>query len=74
MKYRLILLATLLAASLSAKALTLLTEDWPPVSFANDKGQPAGMAVEVVQTAARPRPRQQPHPDTTLGTRLQQPA
>jgi len=49
MKYRLILLVTLLSASLCAKALTLLTEDWPPVSFANDKGQPDGMAVEVVK-------------------------
>ncbi|MDC7717825.1 transporter substrate-binding domain-containing protein [Vogesella sp. DC21W] len=49
MKYRPILLVTLLATSPPATALSLLTEEWPPVSFANGKGQPEGMAVEVVK-------------------------
>lgn len=49
MKYRPILLLTLLAVCLPATALSLLTEEWPPVSFANGKGQPEGMAVEVVK-------------------------
>ncbi|WP_246211215.1 substrate-binding periplasmic protein [Vogesella oryzae] len=46
---RLIALLALLGHMLPALALTLLTEDWPPVTFANDKGQADGMAVEVVR-------------------------
>lgn len=48
---RLLSLCSLLAAlcqTLPAQALTLLTEDWPPVTFANGRGMADGMAVEVV--------------------------
>ncbi|MFN4238281.1 MAG: substrate-binding periplasmic protein [Vogesella sp.] len=49
MKAKLIALLLLAASSLPAAALTILTEDWPPVSFANHKGQADGMAVAVVR-------------------------
>lgn len=42
-------LLALLGQALPSPALTLLTEDWPPVTFQNDKGLPDGMAVEVVR-------------------------
>ncbi|SCK30034.1 ABC transporter substrate-binding protein [Vogesella sp. LIG4] len=48
---RLLPLCTLLALlgqALPCQALTLLTEDWPPVTFQNGRGVADGMAVEVV--------------------------
>ena len=37
------------AHSVSAPALTILTEQWPPVSFENEKGQADGLAVELAR-------------------------
>jgi len=49
MKATLITALLLAICALPARALTILTEDWPPVSYANEKGQADGMAVAVVR-------------------------
>lgn len=49
MKATLIASLLLTLSSLPVSAITILTEEWPPVSFANSKGQADGMAVAVVR-------------------------
>lgn len=43
----------LMPAAQAAPRLSLYTEEWPPMSFANAKGNPDGMAVEVVNEILR---------------------
>jgi polar amino acid transport system substrate-binding protein len=36
-----------------ADELTILTEEWKPISFSGEDGKPTGLAVEIVQEILR---------------------